>query len=133
MTQMSSTKRAWAESGAVFAAVMMIMIGVFQVFQGISAIAKDGLFVTGRNYTFELDTAAWGWVHLLLGIVVAVVGGFVLTGADWARGVAIAIVVISAITQFLFIPYYPLWSLVLIAIDVFVIWALANYPKEPGR
>ncbi|MGH3681045.1 MAG: DUF7144 family membrane protein [Natronosporangium sp.] len=128
----SSSSQAWAVGGVVFAATMMIMLGVWQVIVGIAAIAEDSVFVTTPDYTYDLDTTAWGWIHLVLGAVVAVTGFFLYTGAAWARAVGIVLASLSAIANFLFLPYYPLWALVVIALDVFVIWALATagYPRR---
>ncbi|HZN75483.1 MAG TPA: hypothetical protein VFC00_27945 [Micromonosporaceae bacterium] len=130
MAQRNSTSSAWATGGLVFAAVMMIMVGLYQVFMGIAAIAKDEFFVTAPNYLYKLDTSAWGWIHLLIGILITLAGFFLFRGAIWARGVGIALAVLSGMANFFFVPYYPLWSLVIIAFDVFVIWALVKAPRE---
>src|SRR5215211_4980769 len=114
----------WAAGLSVFAAVMLMSVGALQFLQGLAAIINDEQFVVARGYAFKIDTTAWGWIHLLLGIVLAVVGYFVLTAAPWARGVGIAIAALSLLANFLFIPYYPLWSMLLIALDVAVMWAL---------
>lgn len=126
MTTRHSTAQTWAVSGMIFAAAMMVMVGIWQVFVGIAAIAEDNFFVVAPNYTYEIDTTAWGWIHLILGIVVALAGFFLFTGATWARAVGIVLAGISAIANFFFLPYYPLWAIIIIAVDVFVIWALAN-------
>jgi hypothetical protein len=122
----SPAKQAWARGGLVFAATMLMIVGVFQFFQGIAAIAKGDFFVAGPNYLYSINTTGWGWIHLLIGALVAVTGYFVFTGADWARGAGIALAAFSALSQFFFLPYYPVWGLVIIAIDVFVIWSLAT-------
>jgi len=115
----------WAVGFIVFAAVMMMMAGVFQALAGLVAIFKNEFYVATRNYLFEFDVSAWGWIHLILGVIVALAGFALLSGATWARAVGITLAVLSAIANFLFIPYYPFWSLLIIALDVFVIWALA--------
>jgi hypothetical protein len=125
MGRRSSPEQAWATGGMVFAATMLIMVGVWQVFVGIAAIADDGFLVVVREYTYDIDTTAWGWVHVVLGALVIVTGFFLFTGAAWARGVGIALAAISAINNFIFLPYYPLWAIVVIALDVFIIWSLA--------
>ena len=116
---------AWATAGAVIAGSLMITVGLFQLFEGIAAIARDELFVSVTDYTFAIDTTGWGWIHLVLGVLVALVGVFVLAGRSWAYGAGIGLAIVSALNQFLFLPYYPLWALLIIAFDVFVIWALA--------
>jgi hypothetical protein len=120
------TARAWAQGGTIFGATMMLIIGVFQVLEGIAAIAKNRFFVVASNYVYNVDTRTWGWIHLILGAVVILTGFYLFTGSAWARGLGIALAVLSAIANFLFLPYYPIWALVLIAMDVFVIWSLAT-------
>jgi hypothetical protein len=117
----------WALGFIVFAAVMMMMAGAFQALAGLIAIFENEFYVATRNYLFQFDATSWGWIHLILGVVVALAGFGLLSGATWARVVGITLAVLSAIANFLFIPYYPFWSLLIIALDVFVIWALAVY------
>ena len=115
----------WAVGFIVFAAVMMIMSGVFQALAGLIAIFENEFYVATRNYLFEFDATSWGWIHLILGVIVGLAGFALLSGATWARVVGITLAVLSAVANFLFIPYYPFWSLLIIALDVLVIWALA--------
>jgi hypothetical protein len=111
----------------LFAAIMMIMVGVFQALQGIIAIFENEFYVATRNYLFQFDATTWGWIHLLVGLVVAFAGWGLLSGRTWARVVAITLALLSAVTNFLFIPYYPFWALLLITLDIFVIWAIAAH------
>ena len=111
----------------VFAAIMMLMVGVFQALQGLIAIFENEFYVQTRNYLFEFDATTWGWIHLVIGLLVAFAGWGLLSGRTWARSVAIALAVLSAIANFLFIPYYPFWSLLIITLDVFVIWAITAH------
>jgi hypothetical protein len=111
----------------LFAAIMMIMTGVFQALQGLIAIFENEFYVATRNYLFQFDATTWGWIHLVVGLVVAFAGWGLLSGRTWARATAIALALLSAIANFLFIPYYPFWSLLIIALDVFVIWAIAAH------
>jgi len=122
----SGARQAWAQGGVIFAASMLVMVGIWQAFMGIAAIAKGEFFVMAPNYIYEFDIGGWGWIHLLLGIIMAIVGFFLFTGAGWARATGIVLAVLSAISNFFFLPYYPLWSIVVIATDTFVIWALAS-------
>jgi hypothetical protein len=117
----------WAVGFILFAAIMMLMSGVFEAIQGLIAIFENEFYVTTRNYTFQFDATTWGWIHLLLGLVVAFAGWGLLSGRTWARTVAIVLAVLSAIANFLFIPYYPFWSLLIITLDIFVIWAVAAH------
>jgi hypothetical protein len=116
----------WAVGGLTFAAVMMALIGVFQVIAGLVAIIDDDFYVVTQNYTFDVDTTAWGWIHLLLGIVVLVAAYYLTAGQAWAGAVAVVLAALSAIANFFFIPYYPFWSLLLIALAVWVIWSLTR-------
>jgi len=111
----------------LFAAIMMIMVGVFQALQGLVGIFENEFYVATRNYLFQFDATTWGWIHLLVGLLVAFAGWGLLSGRTWARVVALTLAVLSAITNFLFIPYYPFWALLLITLDVFVIWAVAAH------
>jgi hypothetical protein len=117
----------WAVGFILFAAIMMIMSGIFQAIAGLVAIFENEFYVATRNYLFQFDATTWGWIHLVVGVVVAFAGWGLLSGRTWARVVAITLAVLSAITNFLFIPYYPFWSLLIIALDVFVIWAVSAH------
>jgi hypothetical protein len=116
----------WAIGGMTFAATIMLMIGVFQAIAGLVAIFDDQFYVVGRNYTFEFDVTVWGWIHLVLGIGLAIAGYGLFTRATWSGVVAMVLAVLSGIANFFFIPYYPVWSLLIIALDVWVIWALTR-------
>ncbi|MCU7822041.1 hypothetical protein KSNIM_10225 [Kitasatospora sp. DSM 101779] len=114
----------------LFAGVVMLVTGLLDLFQGIVAVAQDELIVTTPNYVFKFDVTSWGWIHIVLGLVVALVGLCVLRGMAWARYTGIAVASLSLISSFLWLPYYPLWSIVIIALDIFVIWALAVYRQD---
>ncbi|MDK0518128.1 hypothetical protein [Streptomyces sp. ML-6] len=115
---------------AAFAAVLMIFGGAMMIFEGIAAIAKDDVFVVARDYLFRFNLTGWGWIHLILGIVILIAGCALFTGAAWARVVGIVIAGLSALANFLWLPHYPFWALVLVAINVFIIWALCAPYKE---
>ena len=120
----------WAAGWSVFAAVMMIMVGIWQALQGLIAIFENEFYVATRNYLFQFDATTWGWIHLLIGLLVAFAGYGLLSGQTWARVVAITLAVLSAIANFLWLPYYPFWSMLIIAVDIFVIWAIAAHGRE---
>ena len=122
--------RPMATGGVLFAGTIMILTGLFQLFQGIEAILKDDIFVSTPNYLFQFSTTSWGWIHLVIGAVVAITGFFLFTGSLWARAVAIGLVSLQAFSSFFFLPYFPLWALVIIALDIFIIWALAVAPMR---
>ncbi|MFR9798549.1 hypothetical protein ACL02U_22015 [Streptomyces sp. MS06] len=110
----------------VLAAALMILAGAMAIFEGIAAIAEDSLFVVTRHYVFEFSLTGWGWVHLIVGIVTVVAGGAVLTGALWARFFGVVVAGLGALANFLWVPYYPLWALTLVAVNLFVVWALCT-------
>jgi hypothetical protein len=118
---------AWAGGLSVFAASMMMVLGVFQFFEGLVAVVDgDDFLLQTRNYVVQFDASTWGWTHLVLGVVVAATGALILTGNALARGVGIFIVSLSALANFLWIPYYPIWAIIVLALDVAAIWALAS-------
>ena len=108
----------------LFAAVMMMLSGLWDFFAGLAAIIRGSFFLVLPNYAFEMSVTAWGWFHLILGVCVFIAGAALLTDMLWARIVGIALASISAVVNFLYIPYQPVWSIVVIAIDAAVIWAL---------
>ena len=120
------TVSTWAIGGITFAGTLLILIGMFSVIDGIAAIANDGIFVSTTNYTFDLDTTAWGWIHLLLGILLVLAGWSIFAGKTWAAVVALTLAMLSAIANFFFIPYYPFWSILMIALNCWVIWSLTR-------
>lgn len=115
---------------AAFASVMMIMLGTIQALEGLSAIFNDEVFGRVSNYTFKLDITGWGWIHLIIGVIVGWAGISLLRGALWARTVGIILAVLSAISNFMWLPYYPVWATIIVALAVTTIWALTRY--EPG-
>ena len=116
----------WATGAIIFAAALLLLIGSFQIVAGLVAIFDDEFYVVTRNYTFDLDTTVWGWIHLLVGILLVVTAWGLGSGRTWARVTGIVLAIVSAIENFFFIPYYPWWSILVIAFDVWVIWALTR-------
>jgi hypothetical protein len=114
----------------VFAVIMMIMTGVFQALTGLVALFDNALYVATDAYPFRLNTATWGWINVIIGVLVALAGWAVFSGRTWGRVVGIILAALSAIANFLFLPYYPLWAILIIVLDVFVIWALAVHGRE---
>jgi len=123
----------WAVGLTMFAGVLMIIAGAFQAFSGLVAITEDEFYATTPNYILQLDTTRWGWGHLLLGLLVVGAGFAVLKGKTWGRVVGIILASLSALANFAFIPYYPFWSITIIALDVFIIWALAAHGHDIAR
>ncbi|MET7761998.1 hypothetical protein ABZS86_28185 [Streptomyces sp. NPDC005355] len=108
----------------VFAAVMMIFGGLMTLFQGIAALRNDQVFVVTESYVFQFDLTGWGWIHLFLGIAILLTGFAVFTGAMWARVMGVVLAGLGLIANFLWLPYFPVWAMVLLIVDGFVIWAL---------
>jgi hypothetical protein len=123
----------WVVGMSVFAAIVMITVGVFHVVQGLAALFQNEIYVVGARYVFSFDLTAWGWIHLLAGILLVAAGSAILKGKVWARSLGVGLAVLSMIANFLFLPYYPVWSLLIIALDVFIIWALCLYSGEDAR
>ena len=119
-----STGNAWATGLMFFAAAVLVTVGFFQTLQGIAALASDELFIRGVDYVYTFDLTTWGWVHLLIGVVLVAVGASLFVGATWARWAGVAVAVLCAIANFMWLPYYPFWALVLISLNIAVIWAL---------
>ncbi|MHA6628493.1 DUF7144 family membrane protein [Pseudonocardia sichuanensis] len=117
----------WMAGFALFAGVIMLALGVYHALAGIAAIVGDEIYVTAPEDVYTFDLTSWGWIHLVLGVLVALAGGAVLSGRLWGRLVGIVVAALSMIANFVFIPYYPIWSLVMIPLCVAVIWALAVY------
>ncbi|GAA4248241.1 DUF7144 family membrane protein [Dactylosporangium darangshiense] len=120
----------WVTGFAVFGGSMMLVIGIFQMVVGLTAILERTFYVLADNYIFGFNVTTWGWIHLALGVLVAIGGGAVLAGQLWGRVLGIVLASLSAIANFVFLPYYPLWSMLIIAADVAVIWALTRYGRD---
>jgi hypothetical protein len=116
----------WAVGGIVFAATMMVLIGVFQSLSGLVALFNDEFYVVTQNYTFDLDVTVWGWIHLLIGLAVLATGFGLFGRRTWAGVTAIMLCMLSALANFFFIPYYPIWSLLVIGLNVWVIWSVTR-------
>lgn len=112
------------------AATLLLVVSVLGVFQGISALANDEIFVAGIDYVYKFDLTTWGWIVLILGLVGAAVACGMYTGAVWARVGAVVIAAVSIVANFLWLPYYPIWSLVLIALDAVIIWAVTTWDRD---
>ena len=124
---------AWAVGFTAFAGVLMIMAGGFQAFAGLAGIFKNEFYVKTPEYFLEMDATTWGWVHMLLGLLVLFAGFAVLSGQTWGRIVGTTLAVISALANFAFIPLYPFWALSVITLDVFIIWALVAHGRDITR
>ena len=142
MSESPSTHR--QRSGAAvgwiaFAAIMLIMIGVFHAIAGLAGIIENefysvvpaaGTEATGDVYFLQFDATTWGWIHLIGGLIILFAGLGLFRGAVWARTIGVIVAVISAIVNFAWMPWYPVWSIAMIAIAVTVIWALTAHGRD---
>jgi hypothetical protein len=110
----------------IFATVLLLVIGFWNLIQGISAIARSHVYVANAHYVFG-DLRSWGWVTLIFAILLLVAGIGVLIGNQMARWFAVAMLGLNAIEQMFFIPAYPFWSLTIIAMDVVALYGLCAY------
>jgi hypothetical protein len=128
------TSRREYSGGAVgvitFAGILMILTGFFHAFQGLVALINDEFLVVGRDYIYKFDLTSWGWIHLTAGVLVVLAGVFLFSGSVWARTVAVILACLSTIASFLWMPYYPVWSITVIAFNVFVIWAVTVHGRD---
>ncbi|MCJ1676559.1 hypothetical protein MTF65_04180 [Streptomyces sp. APSN-46.1] len=113
--------------GTLFAAIMLLVGGLLGIIQGIAAIAEDDVYARIGNYVFEFDLTAWGWIHLIVGIIVALAGVGLFAGSNAARIAGVTVAGISVIVNFLWLPYQPWWSFILIAIGIGIIWTLCAH------
>jgi hypothetical protein len=114
----------------VFAALVMILTGFWWAFAGIVALANDDFYVTTRNYIFRFDTTTWGWIHLIVGILVLLAGLGLFSGAVWARTIGVIMAFIAALVAFAWIPWYPFWAILIVIASVFVMWALTAHGRD---
>ncbi|MDG9687559.1 hypothetical protein QC334_33340 [Streptomyces sp. DH18] len=106
--------------------VPLVLSGVLSILQGIAGIAEDRLFRAPRHYEYRFDLTSWGWIHLLVGIALVLVGVGVLRAVGRSRAAGVTAAAISLVTQFMFIPYYPLWSISVMTLDLIILWGLAR-------
>jgi hypothetical protein len=125
-TRLGNDPGGFATGVSYFAGTVLIVAGILQFLNGLAAVIKDQFYVQVNNYAYNIDTSSWGWIHLIIGVLAIVIGFGVFMNQSWAMTTALILAVLSLIANFLFIPYYPLWSLLVIALDVLVIWALSK-------
>jgi hypothetical protein len=114
-----------------FGGILLLMLGGFQAIEGFVALFKDTYYLVTRNgLVLSVDYTTWGWTHLILGLVAVGTGVGVLLGQLWARVVGIILAVVSALVNMAFLPAYPVWSTIVIATDILVIYALAVHGRE---
>ena len=127
---MSEQRSAWAMGYATFAGVILVIAGVFQTIAGLVGIFEDEFYVVGDKWIFEFDATTWGWIHLLIGLLLILSGIGIFSGNVLARTVGVVVAGLSAIANFMWLPYYPVWSIVIIALNVAIIWALTAHGRD---
>ena len=127
---MSERPSGFVVGWTTFAAFMMILIGGFHVMAGVVAIFNDAFFINPNEYLFQFDVSTWGWIHLILGIIVFLAGFALFQGAVWARVIGVLMAGLSALVGFAWLPWYPIWGIIIIAMAVSVIWALTVHGRE---
>ena len=123
----------WAAGWITFAGIAMIMIGVFHAIAGFAEIIDSDSFVLTQEYVLKFNASTWGWIHLIGGIILVFAGFAVFRGAVWARTVGVLVAMLSAIGNFAWLLYVPLWSILMIFIDVSIIWALTVHGRDMAR
>jgi hypothetical protein len=113
-----------------FAGLMLIMLGTFNVIQGFAAVFTDDVFIPTEAGAIVLDVTGWGWVHLIVGLLAILAGLGLFSGATWARVFAVIVVMINAVAQLASLNFHPVWSIIVITLDVLVIWALIVHGSE---
>lgn len=115
----------------VFAAMIMIMVGSFQVIMGLTALFNSGYYaVPSQDLLVSVNYTGWGWTHIALGALAIAAAFGLLAGQMWARIVGIAMALVSAVVNLAFMGAYPLWSITVITLDVLVIYAIAAHGRE---
>ena len=120
----------WAVGWTVFAGIMMVMKGGWWVISGLVGLFNSEFYVVTLRWIFEFDISTWAWIHLILGAVILVAGFFLFTGATWARAVGVIVAIFAALAAFAWLPYYPIWAILFIAISIAVIWALTARGRD---
>jgi hypothetical protein len=124
--QHPSSRLAAASAGTVLASVLMVLGGVLGITQGIAAISKDQVYSAVGRYAYKLSLESWGWIHLVLGVLLLVIGFAVYTGAVVARAIGVLLTLSMMVANFLYLPYQPSWSIIMIGLGLFMVWALLH-------
>lgn len=120
----------WAAGWGAFAGFMMVLLGFGWLMVGLMAASEDAIVSNAPEYLFDFTPSTWGYVHIALGIIVLLAGFFLFSGAVWARLVGVVLAIVAAIIAFAWLPYYPVWAVILIAVSVAIIWALTVHGRD---
>lgn len=127
--QHTTETTAWT-GWVVFASFMMGIAGIFHMILGLAALFKDGVFLVSSDKLIVMSYDQWGWTHLILGAVVFLAAFSLAAGRLWGRIVGVTLAFLSAIANFVFLQAYPLWSLLIIAADVLIIYSIVMHGSE---
>ncbi|MEV5599675.1 hypothetical protein [Streptomyces sp. NPDC052496] len=119
--------------GVVFAVCILAVVGACQAIAGLAAIIDHNFYRSQQDYAYDFSISGWGWVQLVSGIIIVAAAFNLFSGRTWARAVGIGVAIASVLENFFFTPYYPVWSVVVIALDVLVIWSLATYGHQEAH
>lgn len=119
-----------AAGWATFAGVLLMTVGFFHTIAGVTAVLEDEVYTVTEDWVFKFDLTAWGWIHVIAGVLVFLTGVGILTGNVVARMTGVVLASVSAIVNFAYMPWYPLWAIVMIAGNVAVIWALLPHRQS---
>lgn len=123
-------KQSIAGGISITAACMLLIVAAVSILEGISALVDDEFYVAGIDYVYKFDTTTWGWIHLALGVLASICALGLLLRTTWGRYTALGIASLIILANFLALPYYPAWSMVIIALSVVVIWAVTTWQPE---
>ncbi len=127
---MNGQPSGWAIGWTAFAAIMMLMLGVWWIIAGLVAVVDDDFFVVTQEWIFKFSTTTWGWIHIVLGVVILLSGFGLFTGNVWARTVGVILALFAGLAAFAWLPYFPVWAIIFIAVSVAIIWSLTAHGHD---
>jgi hypothetical protein len=127
---MSEQRSGTAVGFTYFAATMMILGGGLDLLQGLAAVVRSNYFVVTPDYAYTLNASGWGWIHMILGVILLLAGAAVINGSILGRTIGVIFAILVAVTNFMWLPYQPVWSIIVIALCVMVIWALTVHGRD---
>jgi hypothetical protein len=128
-THLTAKRTGWV-GWVYFAGTMLVLVGTFNLIEGLVALFNDQYYVPTRQGPLVLDITGWGWIHLIIGGLAVIVGIGLFSGATWARVSGVILAGLNAIAQLAFLSAYPLWATIVITLDILVIWALIVHGDE---
>jgi len=120
----------WASGLIYFASSVLVIVGVFHALAGLTALLDDSFYQVPGSYALEANVTTWGWVQMIGGVAFVGAGFFLLSGNLMARIIAVFAAMVSAVASFWSIPYYPVWNILILALDVAVIWAVVAHGHQ---